>query len=105
METYWNRAAHCEFEQNTAVLYNVSDKCGASAQIKLDLFCWITKDWWIKSQATIGVNEELNAIYSVIEKTQGLKAPAIALILGVSLSTSKRYIKKLKDAIVANNEK
>jgi ATP-dependent DNA helicase RecG len=45
-----------------------------------------------------GVNEELNAIYSVIEKTPGLKAPAIASALGVSLSTAERYIKKLKDA-------
>lgn len=45
-----------------------------------------------------GVNEELNAIYSVIEKTPGLKAPTIASALGVSLSTAERYIKKLKDA-------
>ncbi|MDZ4668557.1 MAG: putative DNA binding domain-containing protein [bacterium] len=45
-----------------------------------------------------GVNAELNSIYAVIEKTPGLKAPAIASILGVSLSTAERYIKKLKDA-------
>jgi len=45
-----------------------------------------------------GVNGELNAIYSVIEKTPGLKAPAIASVLGVSLSTAERYIRKLKDA-------
>ncbi|MCL9980952.1 MAG: putative DNA binding domain-containing protein [Bacteroidia bacterium] len=45
-----------------------------------------------------GVNEELNLIYSVIEKTPGLKAPAIAKALGVSLSTAERYIRKLKDA-------
>jgi ATP-dependent DNA helicase RecG len=45
-----------------------------------------------------GVNEELNAIYSVIENKPGLKAPAIASALGVSLSTAERYIKKLKDA-------
>ena len=45
-----------------------------------------------------GVNAELNAIYSVIEKSPGLKAPAIAGALGVSLSTAERYIKKLKDA-------
>jgi ATP-dependent DNA helicase RecG len=55
-------------------------------------------DLSIKTKATKGVNEELNAIYSVIEKTPGLKAPAIASALGVSLSTAERYIKKLKDA-------
>jgi len=45
-----------------------------------------------------GVNEELNATYSVLEKKPGLRTPAIASVLGVSLSTAERYIKKLKDA-------
>lgn len=45
-----------------------------------------------------GVNDELNVIYSIIEKTPGLKAPAIASTLGVSLSTAERYIRKLKEA-------
>lgn len=45
-----------------------------------------------------GVNQELNTLLAIIEKTQGLKAPAIASALGTSLSTAERYIKKLKTA-------
>lgn len=45
-----------------------------------------------------GVNKELNSLLEVIEKTPGLKAPAIASALGTSLSTAERYIKKLKTA-------
>jgi ATP-dependent DNA helicase RecG len=45
-----------------------------------------------------GVNEELNVLLAIIEKTPGLKAPAIAGALGKSLSTVERNIKKLKEA-------
>lgn len=45
---------------------------------------------------SVGVNEELNILFQAIENNPGLKAPAIAEIINKSLSTTERYIRKLK---------
>ncbi|MDI9312091.1 MAG: putative DNA binding domain-containing protein [Limnohabitans sp.] len=45
-----------------------------------------------------GVNSEINALYEAIEKMPGLKVPALAELLNKGVSTTERYIKKLKAA-------
>jgi ATP-dependent DNA helicase RecG len=44
-----------------------------------------------------GVNEDLNIVYNVIEKTPGMKVPTIAEEINKSIATTERYIKKLKE--------
>ena len=43
-----------------------------------------------------GVNEELNILFQAVVNNPGLKAPAIAKIIDKSLSSTERYIRKLK---------
>ena len=43
-----------------------------------------------------GVNEELNLLFQAVVNNPGLKAPAIAEIIDKSLSSTERYIRKLK---------
>jgi len=45
-----------------------------------------------------GVNKELNILFEVIVNKPGLMAPAIAKIINKSLSSTERYIRKLKKA-------
>lgn len=45
-----------------------------------------------------GVNSEINTLYRAIRRTPGLKVPALADLINKSISTTERYIKKLKDA-------
>lgn len=45
-----------------------------------------------------GVNSEINTLYEAIKRTPGLKVPALAEVMGKGVSTTERYIKKLKDA-------
>lgn len=60
--------------------------------VNMILFCHSIKTRATK-RVNKGVNDELNAIYSIIEKTPGLKALTIASELIVSLSTVEKYIK------------
>jgi ATP-dependent DNA helicase RecG len=45
-----------------------------------------------------GVNSEINTLYDAIRITPGLKVPALAALMGKGISTTERYIKRLKDA-------
>ena len=45
-----------------------------------------------------GVNSDINALYKAIEKMPGLKVPALSEMIKKGISTTERYIKKLKEA-------